>query len=303
MATMMKMTAERVETGQPSAGDRRIALIAGSGRLPEEVAEKLSGQGVAPFVVVLEGEGPNGRFDPYDHIVMKLEEVSGLLDILRRHNVDRVVLAGGVSKRPNPWKMRKNLRLVALLARFLIPLARGDDSLLKAVAGYFEANGMKVVGAHQIVPDLLATEGAMTKKKPLRADLSDIEAGRVAACALGRLDIGQGAIAIGGRAVALEDIEGTDALLARVKGLRSHGRLAGRRRGVLVKCAKPGQELRADLPTIGLATVEAAHAAGLAGIAVEAGRSFVLQQAETIARADELGLFIVGINAANPDGR
>jgi DUF1009 family protein len=101
----------------------------------------------------------------------------------------------------------------------------------------------------------------------------------------------------------LEDIEGTDALLARAKALRNHGRLAGRRRGVLVKCAKPGQELRADLPTIGLATVEAAHAAGLAGIAVEAGRSFVLQQAETIARADELGLFIVGINAANPDGR
>jgi DUF1009 family protein len=98
--------------------------------------------------------------------------------------------------------------------------------------------------------------------------------------------------------VALEDIEGTDALLARIGTLRGHGRLAGRKRGVLVKCAKPGQELRADLPTIGLATVEAAHAAGLAGIAVEAGRSFVLQQAETIARADELGLFIVGVGTA-----
>jgi DUF1009 family protein len=297
---MMKMTAERIENGQPSADGRRVALIAGSGRLPEEVAEKLSAQGMAPFVVVLEGEGPSGRFDPYDHVVMALEEATGLLAVLRRHNVGRVVLAGGVSKRPNPWKMRKDLRLMVLLARFFVPLARGDDSLLKAVARYFEDNGMKVVGAHEIVPDLLATEGTMTKAKPLRADFPDIEAGRLAACALGRLDIGQGAIAVGGRAVALEDIDGTDALLARAKALRSHGRLAGRKRGVLVKCAKPGQELRADLPTIGPATVEAAHAAGLAGIAVEAGRSFVLHQAETIARADELGLFIVGIDAVKP---
>jgi DUF1009 family protein len=299
MATMMKMTAERIESGQPSAGDRRVALIAGSGRLPEEVAAKLAEHGKAPFVVVLAGEGPDDRFDAYEHTVLKLEEAPGLLPMLRQRHIGRVVLAGGVARRPNPWKIRKNLHLLTLLARFLIPLARGDDKLLKAVAKYFEDNGMRVIGAHEIVPDLLATEGVMTKTRPLRADLSDIEAGRVAACVLGRLDIGQGAIAIGGRVVALEDIEGTDALLARAKALRNHGRLAGRRRGVLVKCAKPGQELRADLPTIGLATVEAAKAAGLAGIAVEAGRSFVLQQAETIARADELGLFIIGIDTAN----
>jgi DUF1009 family protein len=208
------------------------------------------------------------------------------------------VLAGGVSRRPNPWKLRKNLHLVALLARFLIPLARGDDDLLRTVARYFEDHGIKVVGAHEIVPDLLAREGPMTRTKPLAVDMADIDAGHVAARAIGALDVGQAAIAIGGRAVALEDIEGTDALLARAKALREHGRLAGRKRGVLVKCAKPGQELRADLPTIGPATVEAAHAAGLAGIAVEAGRSFMIEQAETVRRADELGIFVYGIGTA-----
>jgi DUF1009 family protein len=297
---MMTMTAARIEAGPSSAGDRRIALIAGSGRLPEEVAAKLAERGNAPFVVVLAGEGPDDRFDAYEHMVLKMEEASGLLPLLRQRHVERVVLAGGVARRPNPWKIRKDLRLLALLARFLIPLARGDDKLLKAVAKYFEDNGMRVIGAHEIVPDLLATMGPMTRTRPIAGDMADIDAGHRAAHALGALDVGQAAVAIGGRAVALEDIDGTDALLARIEALRGHGRLAGRKRGVLVKCAKPGQELRADLPTIGPATVEAAHAAGLAGIAVEAGRSFVLQQAETVGRADALGLFIVGLGAAEP---
>lgn len=154
---------------------------------------------------------------------------------------------------------------------------------------------MKVVGAHQIVPDLVAVEGKMGAHAPLAADWADLKAGYMAARAIGALDIGQAAIAIGGRAVALEGIEGTDLLIQRVRDLRSNGRIAGRRRGVLVKCAKPGQELRADLPTIGPATVDAAHAAGLVGIGVEAGRSLVLDFGDMVERADRLGLFVVGL--------
>jgi UDP-2,3-diacylglucosamine hydrolase len=102
-------------------------------------------------------------------------------------------------------------------------------------------------------------------------------------------------VAIGGRVVAVEGIEGTDGLLDRVKDLRGHGRIAGIGGGALVKCAKPGQELRADLPTIGPLTIERVHAAGLAGIGVEAGRAFVLEFAQTMARADALGVFVVGL--------
>ncbi|TIU20728.1 MAG: DUF1009 domain-containing protein, partial [Mesorhizobium sp.] len=131
-----------------------------------------------------------------------------------------------------------------------------------------EKRGITVVGAHQIVPDLAAAEGTLTAAGPRQSDWRDIEAGRAAAKAIGALDIGQAAVAIGGRAIALEGIEGTKGLLERTRELRGHGRLAGKTRGVLVKCAKPGQELRADLPSIGPQTVEAAHAAGLAGIAV-----------------------------------
>ncbi len=104
----------------------------------------------------------------------------------------------------------------------------------------------------------------MTRVKPRKADWTDLEAGLIAARAIGALDIGQGAVAIGGRAIALEGIEGTDQLLARVAGMRGHGRLAGKMRGVLVKSAKPGQEMRADMPAIGPATflgLELNHAA------------------------------------------
>jgi DUF1009 family protein len=183
-------------------------------------------------------------------------------------------------------------------------LARGDDGLLKVVVRGLEARGFTVLGAHQIVPDLTTSEGSLTRTVPGKADWRDIEAAREAAVAIGALDIGQGAVAIGGRAIALEGIEGTDGLLERVKALRGHGRLAGKTGGVLVKCAKPEQELRVDLPSIGLQTVEGAHAAGLAGIAVEAGRSLILDSAAVIARADALGLFVYGLPPrGGTDGR
>ncbi|RUW19429.1 UDP-2,3-diacylglucosamine diphosphatase LpxI, partial [Mesorhizobium sp. M4B.F.Ca.ET.013.02.1.1] len=179
-------------------------------------------------------------------------------------------------------------------------LARGDDGLLRILTRFLEKRGIKVVGAHEIVPELLAGKGPLTQAEPSKADWRDIEAARVAAKAIGALDIGQAAIAIGGRAIALEGIEGTNGLLERTRQLRDHGRLAGKTRGVLVKCAKPGQELRADLPTIGPRTVEAAQEAGLAGIAVEAGRSLILEGPDTIARANALGLFIIGLPAEEP---
>ncbi|MFN7089778.1 MAG: UDP-2,3-diacylglucosamine diphosphatase LpxI domain-containing protein, partial [Allorhizobium sp.] len=111
----------------------------------------------------------------------------------------------------------------------------------------------------------------------------------------------QGAVAVGGRIVALEGVEGTDAMLARVEGLRAEGRISRRRRGVLVKLCKPQQDLRADLPTIGVSTVENAKAAGLAGIAVEAGRALVVEREAMIAAANAAGLFVVGLDRSRKE--
>ena len=226
---------------------------------------------------------------------LALEDFASLGDVLKRRGVTHAVFAGGIERRPKISALKPSLALLRFLPRVLVSLAKGDDGALRALATGLESFGVKVVGAQEIAPDLLACEGVMTGIKPRKTDWRDIEAAAAAARAIGALDIGQGAVAIGGRAIALEGIEGTDGMLERVKDLRSHGRLAGKQRGVLVKCAKPGQELRMDLPSIGPTTVTAAHAAGLAGIGVEAERSLVLDLAGVIAEAERLGLFVVGI--------
>lgn len=277
------------------AGDR-VGLIAGAGTLPADVAEVLAQAGFPPFVVIVEGEGEaTERLAAFAHRRMPIEDFASILPVMQAEGVTHVVLAGSVTRRPRLAAVRwgvRHLRLLPLAAR---ALRKGDDGLLKEIVRYAEEHGLAIVGPQDLVPDLVAREGTLTKLAPTGADHNDLKAAREAAKALGRLDVGQGAVAIGGRAIALEGVEGTDEMLARVASLRSHPRLAGKRRGVLVKCAKPGQELRMDLPAIGPTTVEAAHKAGLSGIGVEAGRSFVLEQARTFALADSLGLFIFGL--------
>ncbi|WP_245420348.1 MULTISPECIES: UDP-2,3-diacylglucosamine diphosphatase LpxI [unclassified Mesorhizobium] len=302
----MAMTrAEPAGQGPALAPGSRVGIIAGGGSLPVEVAEGLASQGHSPFVILAEGEvDREADFAVYEQATLALEDIGSLLPVLRRQGISHLVLAGEIRRRPRLTRLRPTPGLLAMIPTVIMGLSRGDDGLLKVLTRWLERRGITVVGAHEIVPELAASQGTLTTAGPRQSDWRDIEAGRAAAKAIGALDVGQAAIAIGGRAIALEGIEGTNGLLERTRELRGHGRLAGKTRGVLVKCAKPGQELRADLPSIGPQTVEAAHAAGLAGIAVEAGRSLILEGPATLARANALGLFIVGLPATEPaDGR
>ncbi|WP_246681151.1 LpxI family protein [Mesorhizobium sp. B2-3-15] len=290
--------AETAAAGLDLPPGARVGIIAGGGSLPVEVAAGLAGQGHPPFVVLMDGEADRlAELCRYEHETLALEAIGSLIPLLKRNRITHLVLAGEIKRRPRLTQMRPSLSLLAVIPVVVMALARGDDGLLKVVARGLEARGIKVVGAHEIVPNLVAAEGVLTRATPRKSDWRDIEAGFAAAKAIGALDIGQAAIAVGGRTIALEGIEGTAGLLDRARLLRGHGRIAGKTRGVLVKCAKPGQELRADLPSIGPQTVEAAHAAGLAGIAVEAGRSLILEGPATLSRANDLGLFIVGLAA------
>ena len=273
----------------------RLAIIAGSGKLPLFLAEAAREAGENPFVLRLKNEADD-IWQGFDNAVVGVGDIAGLSALFRQHHIRRVVMSGAVKRRPAFGEIRANFKsLLKLPMALKTLLAGGDDAVLRMVISLIEAQGCEVLGAHEILPGLLATTGPLGAVTPDAESLKDIEKAADAAEMLGLLDVGQGAIAVGGRIVALEGAEGTDAMLARVRALRDEGRISRRRKGVLVKLCKPQQDLRADLPTIGVSTVQNAKAAGLAGIAVEAGRALVVEREAVIAAADAAGLFVVGI--------
>lgn len=275
---------------------QRLAIIAGSGRLPRYVAEAARSAGEDPFIFPLSNEADQ-LWDGFDHRTVGVGDMAGLARLLKAEGIGRVVMSGAVRRRPGLGEIRANFRTLVKLPHALRTLmAGGDDAVLRMVIELIEAQGCAVIGVHEIAPELLAVSGPIGDVAPTDEDWRDIERAADAAETLGRLDVGQGSVSVGGRVVALEGVEGTDRMLARVMELRGEGRISAKRRGVLVKLCKPQQDVRADLPTVGAATVENAKAAGLAGVAVEAGRALVVERDKTIAAANAAGLFVVGID-------
>ncbi|WP_018239627.1 LpxI family protein [Ensifer sp. BR816] len=278
----------------PRSGGR-LAIIAGAGALPHHVAEAARGQGEDPFIIALSREA-DADWSGFDHSTLAIGDFAAISRTFEAEGIDRVVLSGAVRRRPDWRDIRPTLRTLAKVPSVLRTLVSGgDDAVLRMAMDLIEASGARVIGAHEVVPGLLADAGPIGELAPTDEDRRDIEAGIAAANALGALDVGQGAVAVGGRVIALEGAEGTDAMLARVAELKADGRVSRRRRGVLVKLCKPQQDERADLPSIGPSTVAGAEAAGLAGIAVEAGRALVLERSTVVETANRCGLFVLGI--------
>ena len=264
----------------------RLGIVAGAGDLPQRIADAARGAGRDVFVLGLEGFAQ----PPLPQAWVRLGAAAQGIDILRAQGVTELVLAGGV-RRPSLLALRPDLRTAKFVAKIGMR-ALGDDGLLRAIVAELEGEGFRVVGADTILNAALAPEGVLGKFVPDEIARGDVARGVTAARALGALDIGQAVVVQQGVVLGVEGTEGTDALVARCASLALDG--PG---GVLVKMAKPEQERRADLPTIGPDTVVRAADAGLRGIAVEAGAALILDRAETIAAADARGLFIVGVPA------
>jgi hypothetical protein len=274
----------------------RLAIIAGGGALPHHVAEAVRARGEDPFIIAVSREAEEADWVGFDHSVLGIGDFASISRTFKEEGIDRVVLSGWVRRRPEWRDIRPTLRTLAKIPAVLKTLVSGgDDAVLRMAMALIEASGAHVIGVHEVVPNLLADPGPIGAVAPDADDRRDIEAGIAAANALGALDVGQGAVAVGGRVVALAGAEGPDALLERVVALKAEGRVSSRRRGVLVKLCKPGQDLRADLPSIGPSTVALAERAGLAGVAVEAGRALVLERADVIEVANRAGLFVAGV--------
>ncbi len=256
-----------------------LALIAGTGGLPDEVVAHLPER---PLICALEGFEPD-NLSP--DVVFPLEQLGSFLADLKARGISEICMAGAV-RRPtvNPERIdAATMPLVPILQKAIMS---GDDGALRAVIGIFEDAGLHVRAAHEIAPDLLPPLGCLTEAQPSEADLAGADRAAGILRTMGAADIGQACVVLNGQALAIESIYGTAWML---QSLTQRPDAGG---GILFKGPKPNQDRRADMPAIGPDTVSAAVAAGLSGIVIEKGGVIVLQRLRVVEECNRLGLFL-----------
>ncbi len=267
-----------------------LGILAGGGPLPGQVARAALAAGQTVFIVGFEDFAEPAVIGAYPHAVARVGAAGRILALLRGAGCRDLVLVGPV-RRPSLLDLRPDREGARILARIGRAAFSGDDGLLAALVRVFGEEGFRVLGAHEVLTEALGPAGQLGRVAADAAALADVRRGVAVARALGGADVGQACVVQQGIVLAVEAIEGTDAMLARAGALMRPG--PG---GVLVKMAKPGQDRRADLPTIGPRTPRAAAAAGLRGVAFEAGGTLLIDRAGCVAAADEVGVFLLGFD-------
>ena len=279
-------------TASPAQISGTLGIICGAGRLPLDVAAAARAHGTSVFLFAIAGEADEAVAD-FPHEWIKLGELGKLFRVMEQKNCRDLVIVGRVA-RPRFKDIQFDLGAIRVLPRVIGMLAGGDDHLLSRIVAYFNEHGITVHGAHDVAPDILAPIGTLTRVAPDDAALGDCRTGMRLIEALAPYDVGQAVVVEQGRVLAIEAAEGTDAMLMRTAALRKGAR---DKAGVLVKRSKPGQDLRVDMAAVGIATIEALREANLSGLAVEAGRTIMVDRAEMIRLADASGLFIHAFDA------
>jgi DUF1009 family protein len=285
------MTNQTLEISSP------VGLIAAGGVMPFAVADSLIARGVTPVLFALKGACDPVAVERFRHHWISVGQIGRAMKLFRSENCRDLVFIGTLV-RPALSEIRLDWGTLRVVGPVLAAFRGGDDHLLSGIGRIFEKDGFRMVGIRDVAPDVLMPAGCLTRALPDDIAAADIAKGRDVLGALSPFDIGQAAIVIDGHVVAVEDIEGTDGLLARVARLRGEGRIRAKApQGVLVKAPKSSQDLRFDLPTVGPRTVEGAVKAGLAGIAIVAGNTIVVEPQAMIEAADAAGLFLSGLPA------
>lgn len=268
------------------SADRPLGLIAGGGEFPRHLLAALRERGYEVVLVAFRGETDEALARSVDRVIeAEVGEVERVIAFLKEHGVREALMAGYVSH----TNMLRRPRLDSIAARVLARLAdRRADTLLKAAALQLRLAGIRLASALPYLEEMVPKCGTLTRREPTEEEWRDVEFGRGIARGIGKLDIGQ-TVAVKGRAVvAVEALEGTDAAIRRAGEV-------GREGVVIVKLAKPKQDLRFDLPVAGPRTIESLKAAGAAVLAVEAGRTILLDREEMVRAADEAGIALVAI--------
>src|SRR5215469_3465797 len=266
-----------------------LGILAGGGRLPGQVAAAAHAAGRNVFLVGLDGFADPAVLAPWPHQVIRIGAAGRIIAALRAHGCRDLVLIGSV-RRPSLLDLRPDAEGTRLLARIGRAAFAGDDGLLAAVVKVLGDEGSRVLGPDEILNQALGPAGLLSRAAPDAVAMADIRRGIEIARALGAIDVGQGCVVQQGIVLAVEAAEGTDAMLSRCAALARPG--PG---GVLVKLVKPGQDRRADLPTVGPETLRGAASAGIRGVAFEAGGTILAERDAAIAAADAAGLFLLGL--------
>jgi DUF1009 family protein len=273
-----------------------LGIIAGGGELPLAIAESARDAGRDVFILALSGADEGLSRFPLENT--GIGELGKSLSLLKKHACEEVTFAGRVS-RPEWSDLKLDARGALALPKVAAAALKGDDALMRAMLAIFEKEGFRVVGTADAAPDLIASAGIYGRHKPDPQAQADIAQARDVVRRMGELDIGQAAAVADGLVLAVEAAEGTDAMLERLPLLSKNLRgTPQKRRGVLVKAPKPGQERRVDLPVIGVRTIELASAGGLSGVAVEAGAALIMRKSRIVEAADRLGLFVMAFEPA-----
>lgn len=270
-----------------------LGLIAGSGVFPLRFVESARRAGRRVVAVAHRGETDPALEAACDAFTwVHVGQLGKMVRAFRSEGVQEAVMVGGVEKVRIFGGIRPDL-----LALKLAPKVKnwGNDALLRAIAALFEEEGIRIIDPSGACPDLVAREGLYTKRRPSDAAQKDLELGRRVAAVVSAADVGQTVCVKGGSVVAVEAMEGTD------RCIRRAGEVAGKG-FVVVKVAKPGQDLRFDLPCVGPTTIQTLAEAGAAAMAFEAGKSFVLDEAEVVRLADRAGIALLGWAADAPAG-
>jgi DUF1009 family protein len=290
--TLQAIRSRAPSTGRPQ--DAPIGLLAGSGRFPLLFAEAARRQGLRVACVGIRYEAPEELRDLCESFqLVGIARLGGMIRAFRRLGVRRIVMAGKVTKNVmyTPWRMVQlcpDFRTIRWWY-FRNRVDNRDDSLLLGVIAEFERDGMTFASALDFCPELLVKDGVLTRRAPTASEREDIQFGWTLAKEMGRLDVGQSVAVKEKAALAVEAIEGTDRCIERAgQFCRSGG-------WTLVKVAKPQQDMRFDVPTIGVTTIENLHKARACVLAIEAGMTILLDQEQVIALADRYGLSIVAL--------
>jgi DUF1009 family protein len=294
------MSSTAVAGAAASKATDPVAVVCGGGSLPATVADALVGQGRGVVMFPLHGWADPAAVERFRHHWIHIGQLGRFSRLARSEGCRDLVLIGTLV-RPMIRQLRLDIETLRVMPRIIRAYRGGDDHLLSGIGRILEDYGFRLVGAHEVAPQILAPLGHVGRFAPTPRDEADITRGLALLAATGPCDVGQAAVVADGRVLAVEAAEGTDHMLAHIAEMRRGGRIrSAAGTGVLVKAPKPSQDRRFDLPTVGPSTVEHIAAAGLAGLAVVAGGVIIVEPARVMALADKANIFVAGVRDGGP---